>query len=512
MGDGPARAAEPPLKLALAILAALWRSGLLRLGPSALVRTLLAWWRCGSSYAALAQIAAIRFPDRVALHDESGTLTFRELAKQADALADALLREHGLRAGDQAALLCRNHRAFVIGLVALNRLGVDVAVLGTESPPAALQRVLSRLTVSLILHDPDLAVDFIEPERRRSIDAPLSQHPARLPRATRTSQLIVPTSGSTGVPKGVRRRTTLRSVLPALAGLLENLPLQMHRPTLLAIPLNHGYGLTTLAMTLAMAAPLHLARRFEIGPLLARLPADATPVLVTVPTLLQRWLREKPSAPTFAAVISGSAPLEPALCTQAIDALGPVLFNLYGSTEGGLIALATPEALRAAPGTVGRPLPGTEVRLADRAGELGRIQVRGPLVLHADATGWFDTGDLGRLDAEGRLSVCGRADSMFVSGGENVYPEETEAALRAHPGVLEAAIAVVPDAEFGQRMEALVVAREPLDGERVREWLRERLERFKLPRRVHVVERIPRNALGKVDRVALLELQQKLGA
>jgi len=129
-------------------------------------------------------------------------------------------------------------------------------------------------------------------------------------------------------------------------------------------------------------------------------------------------------------------------------------------------------------------------------------------VLRPAADGWLDTGDLGRLDTAGRLFVCGRADAMFVSGGENVYPEETEATLVSHPALLDAAVTVVPDPEFGQRMLAWVVPRAEvaLDEGIVRDWLRARLERYKLPRRIVLVPSIPRNALGKIDRPALAAL------
>jgi acyl-CoA synthetase (AMP-forming)/AMP-acid ligase II len=507
------------LRLGLRIARALWRSGLLRLSPLQVIRVLAAWRRCGSSLAALAAFAAVRFPDRCALHDEDGPLSFADLVARSEALASSLLHEHGLRAGDQAALLCRNHRGFVIGLLALARLGVDVLVLNTESPGRALRRIFERQRATLVLHDAELGhfvAESVPQLRRCRVDESIVPSRRGLPRVRRAGQLVVLTSGSTGVPKGVRRRPALGNVLPTVAGLLDSLPLAMHRPTVLAIPLHHGYGLTTLAMTLAMAAPLHLGRRFEIAPLLARLPDDAAAVLVSVPTLLQRWLRQ-PRSPRMpiAAVLSGSAPLDSGLCLQLLDACGPVLFNLYGSTEAGVIAMANPDELRSAPGSVGRPLPGTAVRLLDAlgrpvaAGGIGRLQVRGPLVLRPAADGWLDTGDLGRADAQGRLFVCGRADAMFVSGGENVYPEETESTLAAHPALLDAAVTVVPDAEFGQRMLGWVVPRAEaeLDETVLRDWLRQRLERYKLPRRIVVVPSIPRNALGKIDRPALAALQ-----
>lgn len=508
------------LKLFWRIVQALWRSGLLRASPWVFLRVLGAWWKCGTTFAFLASMAAIRFPYRIALHDEEGELTFRQLFLLAEALAASLRLHHQLVPASQVAILCRNHRGFVVSLLASARLGLDVLTVGSELPPPVLSKILARQKISLILHDPEFTTVLAEcapglPARAIGTQG-LAASSVSLPRVQRAGNLVVLTSGSTGLSKGIRRRPTFAQILPALAGLLDTLPFQMHRPFLLAIPLHHGYGIATLAMSLTLAAPLHMARRFEIAPLLAQLPRPEVALLVTVPTLLVRWLRQLAPAdrPSLAGIITGSAPLDGALSTTIGERLGPVLFNLYGSTEAGLIALATPAALAEAPGTVGCPLPGNRVRLVDpsgkevRGGEIGRIHVRGPLVLTPDQHGWCDTGDVGRLDPAGRLFVCGRADSMFVSGGENVYPHEVEELLAAHPAVAEVAIVVVPDAEFGQRMLAAVVPRPDsvLDEAGLRDWLRARAEPCKLPRSIRALSAIPRNALGKVDRVTLTRI------
>jgi acyl-CoA synthetase (AMP-forming)/AMP-acid ligase II len=297
---------------------------------------------------------------------------------------------------------------------------------------------------------------------------------------------------------------------------LELLPISLHRPTVIAVPLFHGHGLSSLAMALACAAPIQLGRRYEIAPLLSRLPAGAQPIVVSVPTLLERWQATGPGAAPVGAIVTGSAPLDPRLCQQILETRGPVLYNLYGSSEAGVVSMASPAMLQAAPGTVGRPLPGNEVRIVGPGGrqappgQVGGIQVRGPLVAPVDTGDWFDTGDLGRLDEEQRLHVCGRADQMFVSGGENVYPQRVRECLQDHPAVHEAVIAVVQDPEFGHRMRAFVVARPgmPLEHDELREWIRERVERFEVPRSIEILPDLPRNALGKVDRPALLELPE----
>ncbi len=500
------------LRLAGRVLRVLWRSGLLRMTPRQWLALGLSVWRCGVSYAALAALAAARFGDRVALEDEQGVLTFPELLAHAEALAERLQRERGLHPGGQAALLARNGRSFVVGLLGLSRLGADVLLLNPESPEAALAQILTRQGVELVLHDEELGAKLASVPRE-PIRLPDPCVGVPLPRVRRAGRLVLLTSGSTGGPKSIRRRPSLMSVLPSAAALLDALPVRLHAPVLLAIPLFHGYGLGALAMALATGSPLQLSRRLDVGLLLGRPSNVEGGVLVTVPTLLGRWMRQSEACPRLAAIVCGSEPLPPALCAQALDRCGPVVFNFYGSTEAGLVALATPPLLQQAPGTVGQVAPGTDLRLLDGggqrvpAGELGRIHVRGPFVLHAGPDGWYDTGDLGRFDSEGRLFVCGRADHMFVSGGENVYPEETEGLLAAHPSLEDAAVTVVPDPEFGQRMIGLVVPRPgaAFDEEALRAWLGGRLERFKLPRRIHAVAEIPRNSVGKIDRKALRE-------
>lgn len=425
--------------------------------------------------------------------------------------------------GRRVALLSRNHRSFVISLLATGRLGCDVLPLGTDSPATVLTKLLAQQRIELVVHDTEFApllACALGKQQCTDIQDLLKQRVAgELPRLRRAGNLLVLTSGSTGLAKGVRRKPALTQILPPMAGLLEALPLHLHRPIVLAIPLYHGYGLTSLALSLALAAPLHLARRPDIAPLLASVPSGPLPMLVSVPTLLQRWLRTAQVAgqQRLAAIISGSAPLDAALCTALLDAFGPVLFNFYGSTEAGIVAMALPADLMAAPGCVGRPLPATLLRLQDAdgfpsaPGSTGHIQVRGPFVLRPHAMGWLNTGDLGRLDALGRLFLCGRADEMIISGGENVYPQETESALAAHPALADVAVLVVADAEFGQRIAAFAVPVVPIavNAAELQGWLREHLPRYKLPREIHLIQQIPRNALGKVDRAQLAaELQR----
>jgi acyl-CoA synthetase (AMP-forming)/AMP-acid ligase II len=216
--------------------------------------------------------------------------------------------------------------------------------------------------------------------------------------------------------------------------------------------------------------------------------------------------------------LSGSA-LPGDLATRWMEQFGPTIYNLYGSTEVGYATVATPEDLLAAPGTAGRPPAGTVVKILDAAGrevprgEHGRIFVHSDLLFDgytgggskAIVDGMMSTGDMGYFDADGRLFVQGRDDEMIVSGGENVFPREVEDLLSSRDGVIEAAVIGVPDEQFGQRLKAFVVL-EPgasLSADAVRDYVRENLARYKVPRDVEFLDELPRNPTGKVLKRAL---------
>ena len=489
------------LKLLVEIARVLVRSGLI---PSLghWFGAARAFWECGPSFAFLGRLAAVRFPDYEAFIDDEGSLTFRELNEKAEALARFLIEKDGVKQGQQVGILCFNHRGFVLSLLAVTRLGADVLPLNPKAPADVLEEILSRQKVSLLIHDSASAVDLPQSIKKRLWNEDLDS-PTPLGRVGRAGQLVVLTSGTTGVSKGIRRRPTVGELLPVTAGLLRDLPLKLHRPTVLAIPLYHGYGIATLALSLTIGSPLLTGRKYDVGPLLNRMVKTEPALLVTVPTLLWRWQQDSVSGENLEAIITGSAPLSPQLCSQLLKRLGPIIYNLYGSTESGLIAMATPDMLSKAPGCVGRPLPGNQVRLSEISGGVGELSVKGPLVLKPGPDGWRDTGDLGRYDAHGNLFVCGRADGMIVSGGENVFPHELEEALARHPGLKDFAVLAVPDEEFGHRLIAAVVVNE-VAVEELKEWLKDKLEGFKRPKETFELRNIPRNALGKVDRRALM--------
>jgi acyl-CoA synthetase (AMP-forming)/AMP-acid ligase II len=514
-------------------LRAVARSGLLAPArPDRLLRAGLAARTFGPTFAAAFAGGAARFGDRIGLFDERGALTYEELDARTNALAHGL-SSLGVHGGDVVGILCRNHRYFLDATGACSKLGAHALYLNTSFSMPQLHDVLQReraraLVIDAEFHtlledrfDGPVVVAWNDDELRAgtTVELLISQHDtAALPRPPVTGRTIVLTSGTTGTPKGASRGHA-SAAGPAMA-MLDRIPYRTNETMLVAAPMFHSWGLGNLTIGLVMGDTIVCNRRFDPETTLATIERHRAQVLAAVPVMLLRILELTPEAcarhdtsSLRLVPLSGSA-LPGDLATRWMDQFGPNLYNLYGSTEVGYATVATPEDLRAAPGTAGKPPAGTLVKILDDTGhevppgESGRIFVHSDLLFDGYTGGgsksmvdnMMSTGDTGYFDAQGRLFVEGRDDEMIVSGGENVFPREVEDLLSARDDIVEAAVIGVPDDEFGTRLKAFVVP-EPgatITADDVRTYVRDNLARFKVPRDVEFVDHLPRNATGKV--------------
>jgi acyl-CoA synthetase (AMP-forming)/AMP-acid ligase II len=502
--------------------------------PDRTLRSFAALRRWGPTAAAAYEGDAARFPDRIAIVDERGTLTFEEIHRRTNALARGLA-EAGVREQDGVAIMARNHRGFIEATVACSKLGASALYLNTAFAAPQIADVLEREAPVAVIYDEEFAglvaegaadrkrfVAWRDPER-----APSDTHIDELIAASSDGELMPPvergrvvilTSGTTGTPKGANRKQP--DSLEPTAALFSKIPLRARGVTMIAAPMFHSWGFAHFTLALPLASTVVLQRRFDPEQTVRAIAQHRADTLAVVPVMLSRILDLAPE--TLARyeteslriiALSGSA-LPGELATRAMDAFGEVLYNLYGSTEVAWATIATPEDLRAAPGTAGRPPMGTTVKLLDDdgrevpRGQTGRIFVGNELMFDGYTggggkeviAGLMSTGDVGHLDRDGRLFVDGRDDEMIVSGGENVFPREVEDLLADHPDIGEVAVVGVPDAEFGQRLRAFVVrrARADLDEEAVKDYVKSNLARFKVPREVVFLPELPRNATGKI--------------
>jgi fatty-acyl-CoA synthase len=528
------RPMSSPVKYRLEVARTLLGTGMFKVErPDRSLRAVRTLQRWGSNAAAAYTICAIRCPDRVALVDERGTLTFAEVERRTNALAHGLAAA-GVREGDGVAIMCRNHRGFVEATIAAAKLGASQLYLNTAFAGPQIADVLRREAPTALVYDEEFADlvsegsegmhRFVAWSETSSGPDPIledliaSGDPAPLEPPAEHGRVVILTSGTTGTPKGAKRKQP--DSMEPLAAMFSKIPLRAHETTVIAAPMFHswGYGHFTLAMPLA--STLVLPRRFDPEGTLRAIAHHRASALAVVPVMLQRIMELPPE--TIARydlsclrIIAASGSVLPGeLATRVMDTFGDVLYNLYGSTEVAWATIATPQDLRAAPGTAGRPPLGTVVKLLDAdgrevaAGERGRIFAANEMVFEGYTggggkeivRGLMSTGDMGHFDAAGRLFVDGRDDEMIVSGGENVFPREVEDLLADHDQIEEAAVIGVPDDEFGQRLKAFVVPRDgaDLDEDTIKEYVKRNLARFKVPRDVVFVDELPRNATGKV--------------
>jgi acyl-CoA synthetase (AMP-forming)/AMP-acid ligase II len=512
--------------------------------PDKMLRTLVALARWGPTPAAGYVSSAIRYPNEPAIIDELGTLTFGDVHLRTNALAHGF-SDAGIKEGDGVAILCRNHRGFIDATVACSKLGAHALYLNTAFAGPQITEVVKREKPVALVFDEEFTELVEEAGHRRkrfvawheeeAADDPLIGDLIRegdteeVVPPTEKGRVVILTSGTTGSPKGASRSQP-ESLDPA-AALLSKIPLHARENTMIAAPMFHSWGFAHFTLGLGLSSTLVLRRKFDPEETIRATARSRATALAVVPVMLQRILElgvEKIKEYDLSALrviaASGSA-LPGELATRVMGVFGDVLYNLYGSTEVAWATIATPDDLRAAPGTAGRPPRGTILKLYDEtglevpAGETGRIFVGNEMLFEGYTgggnkdviDGLMSTGDVGHLDDDGRLFVDGRDDEMIVSGGENVFPREVEDLLTNHDKVEEAAIIGVDDEQFGQRLKAFVVASKgaKLSEDDVKSYVKSNLARYKVPRDVEFMDELPRNATGKVLKRELVEREEE---
>jgi fatty-acyl-CoA synthase len=512
------------------------------LNPSFLLALSKGLRKWGTTPAAGFSASAARRPEDVGLVDQVGPpMTFAEIDRESNAIANGL-RAAGVKTGDGISLFARNHRGFVLSMLALNKLGADTLLLNTGFAAPQLADVLAREGSNIVLYDQEFAaiVDRGAPDKRRFVtyaDGPVSDptlaelagnhseaEPATPERFGRTTIL---TSGTTGTPKGAQR-SVKSAGLDTFVGLLGRMPLAVGDKTFDAAPMFHSWGGFHLLLASLLSNTLILRNRFDPEDTLRTIHEHRPGVLAVVPVMMQRIVALDPSTVqrydvrSLRVVAASGSALPGELALRWMNLFGDNVYNFYGSTEVAQASIAMPDELRAVPGTAGRPPRGTIVKILDDqgrevpAGGTGRIFVGNQSQFEGYTgggnkevvAGLMSSGDVGHFDANGLLFVDGRDDDMIISGGENVFPREVEDLLADHAAVEEAAVIGVPDVEFGQRLVAFVVRIEGTSAseDELKRYVRDRLARYKVPRDITFLAELPRNPTGKVLKRTLRDL------
>lgn len=493
---------------------------------------------------------AQRFPtdlDRPLIERPDGRMvTWRDLDQQTARYA-RLLSGLGLEPGDRVAVRAEKSPEALMLYLATLRAGLVYLPMNTAYRQEEVNYLIGNAEPRAIICDPALESEAAEigarhgnphvltldPEGGGSFAdeaAGLSPDFPTVPRGADALASIIYTSGTTGRPKGAML-THSNLVANALA-LVDSWGFTDEDVLLHALPLFHVHGLFVAShCVLFSGARMVFLPRFEAAEITARLPGCS--VLMGVPTFYTRLLAHAPFGPAACAgirlFVSGSAPLLPETFAAFRERTGHTILERYGMTETGMIT-SNPLDGERRPGTVGFPLPRVAVRVAGSddlpvsRGDGGGVQVKGDNVFAGywrlpektaeefTEDGWFRTGDIGRIDADGYLHLVGRAKDLIITGGYNVYPIEVEQLIDEMDGVGESAVIGLPDPDFGETVTAVVTRRGDGDGEgktpdaeAVIANLRQHLANYKVPKRVIFVEELPRNTMGKVQKALLRE-------
>jgi acyl-CoA synthetase (AMP-forming)/AMP-acid ligase II len=487
--------------------------------------------------------------DRLAVVDGDQRTTYAELADSARDFGAALVGV-GVAPGDRVAIWAPNSAGWVVAVLGLWQAGAVLVPVNTRFKGAEAADLIRRSGAEvLVTVSQFLGTDYVGMLRDAGLEVPTTvlldsgweglgafvanatdEHHAELDRRAAAvtgddvSDILF-TSGTTGAPKGVvqthRRTLQVATDWVAMTGLTAG------DRYLMVNPYFHMFGLKAgILASVAAGATMYPEPVFDVERVLARVAEERITVLPGAPTIYQAVLdhptRAEHDLSSLRVAVTGAADIPVELIRRVVDELPfPTIITGYGLTEGGTAAATSPgDDVETIATTVGRPRPGFELRIVDAdghdvpTGEPGEILLRGGSIMShylddPEATaatlsddGWLKTGDLGVVDGAGCLRIVGRSKDMFIVGGFNAYPAEIENALLRHPDVQQVAVVGIPDARLGEVGMAFVVLHPgaTTTGADVIAWAREEMANYKVPRAVEVVDGLPRNATGKVQK------------
>ncbi|WJZ06706.1 Long-chain-fatty-acid--CoA ligase [Corynebacterium glaucum] len=480
-------------------------------------------------------------PERTALIDDDGVLSYRQLRAQSRSLGKWLVAQQADRGLDELRIgvMARNGRGIILPLGAKGYAGGHIFLLNIGSSPEQLRGIFDENKINVLFIDDEFAdrlpadleaTDditivraFTEGEREGLSIADIVKQPdvdKQLPRYPQHGNLVLMSSGTTGIPKGIVRPEPRLPLV--LAGYLEAIPWRSGDTVQLSASIFHTWGWSALQVALATRSTIVTRRVFDAEACYKQIQDYRCDGLVSSPIFFKQMLdlhaNDRFDTSTLRFLATAGNAVSPGLLRRTTERFGPILANIYGSTELALAAAASPEQMQADPTMVGKVPPGTVLKLYDDEGNEVPTGTTGRIFLHNETAlkgytnpntpmvtidGLIEMGDLGYFDEQGFLHVQSRSDDMIIVGGENVHPQSVMEVLEDMPGIDDLYAHGVDDDETFKRIAVWVVRKLDDDGERlsaesVREWVRSRLADHSIPRDVHFLDELPRNAVGKV--------------
>ena len=446
---------------------------------------------------ALLRFAAHFYPQRCAITDDKQFLSYQELYVCTRQLAEILHTEYHLQPKMSVALLGRNSLILTLLLHALSRLGIRTTLLSTDLGTEQITADLQKHHYHLIIYDSELKqipteLPCVAVTTEKINDILLDKHSQikkrKLPKIWRGREIVIHSGGTSGKFKTIARRPSVTSFLPPLFALLRDIRIYQYERVLISLPFYHGFGLSTLIISLLMGKKICLQKRFDALQTLAIIQQEKIEAMPIVPAMLARfWQIEnaKEKMKSLRCLISGGDKLPKSLIDTTHKEIGEVIFNLYGTSEAGFFMLANPKELASfEETTLGKPIRGVDCKVKDcnRQG-IGTLWVRSRWAMRGLRNQWQNTGDLVSQNSEGYFFHHGRADRMVVCAGENVQPEHIEQVLLSHPMIIAARAFTVPDPNFGNviHTEIECTPKATLTEATLLNWLRPQLSRAEMP-------------------------------
>lgn len=499
----------------------------------------------GISLGIASQLNSHSVGNKTAIIDRNGSITWKQLEHEANRTARALLQA-GVEPGEKIAMVLRNGREMVQVALGAQKTGIVACPLNTWAKTKELKAVMANVDPALLFYDTahyeqvracsteDTKLVFVgDPDKALPGSISLEDFLADcsggvLPPITTkrgSARIIIQTSGTTGTPKGAARDASAAG-MGALANLLGTVPYRRDDVVVCPAPMFHSFGLATVTFAIGLGATMVLPPKFDAEESLRLIDEHNATAASFVPVMLRRIvsldddIKKQYDLSSLRIVLASGSALSLDLKKAATELFGEVIYDLYGSTEAGWVAIATPEDIKTKPRSVGKAVDGIELAIFDKDGErlepgaTGEIYVRSNVMFEGytsgeskdERDGFMSIGDLGHLDDDGHLFIESRSDDMVVVGGENVYPIEVEETIESIEGVTEVTVLGVEDDEFGHVLAAFVVGNVGEDD--VASACKAELASYKVPRHIKIVDELPRTSTGKVLK---RELAAKIG-
>ena len=471
------------------------------LSPVKLFRLLISFRKYGKNFLGYLHFLQKTHSEKISIDDGEYMLNYEGLFLYSKTAFNFLTGKKGIRKESKVAIIGFDGALLTATIVGLSATGCKLILINPHLKDEQLNQLLNRIKPSHVLSDFDnlsKVSDDFNPIDFTSIQFHES-HSASEVKMMSMGPFTVMTSGTTGVPKGITRKSSIATFIPPFKALINELELYKYSKIYIATPSYHGFGISALFIALILGVEIHMNKKFDVKEMASTLKNFNIEVLTAVPLMLDRLNQrieetgEKPE--NLKCIISGGAALHETTLRRTESNFGNILWNLYGTSEAGFCIMSTPKISVKDAGTIGKPIKGVKTKI-----EKGELMIQAKWAIQKGE--WIPTGDSARIE-NGYIYLNGRTDDMIVSGGENVYPINLQKALMALEEVRMAAVVPVKDEEFGQRFEAFIELNKEINSETIMEHLKSKLARFEMPRKIHIREKLPLNPIGKVNKKEL---------